>query len=129
MAKDSWGWSEEREFVENLVNQRFNFLLVLFGFIITAATQVKTVVQLQILLWLGVLTVVPVSITIAAASFALQGIIEELYKLPTHPVTRSHSGFAFLQIRWVIGYFVPAVCSIAMLAGAVLTSAGQLWCR
>ena len=38
MPGEAWTWSEEREFVENVINQRFNFLLVLFAFILTAAT-------------------------------------------------------------------------------------------
>ena len=55
MPGEAWTWSEEREFVENVINQRFNFLLVLFAFILTAATQVNSEFQLQVLLWLGVL--------------------------------------------------------------------------
>ena len=57
MPGEAWTWSEEREFVENVINQRFNFLLVLFAFILTAATQANSELQLQVLLWLGVLTV------------------------------------------------------------------------
>ena len=90
MPGEAWTWSEEREFVENVINQRFNFLLVLFAFILTAATQVNSEFQLQVLLWLGVLTVVPVSVTIAAASSALEGIFRELFKDASHPATQSH---------------------------------------
>ena len=70
MSGEAWTWSEERGLVENVINQRFNFLLVLFAFILSAATQVKSEFHLQVLLWLGVLTVVPISVTIAAASSA-----------------------------------------------------------
>ena len=113
--------------MENVINQRFNFLLVLFAFILSAATQVKSEFHLQVLLWLGVLTVVPISVTIAAASSALEGIYKELYKDPSHPITQSHPTFPFPRARWLIGYVVPAVCSLTMIAGALFASTGDLW--
>jgi len=127
MPGEAWTWSEEREFVENVINQRFNFLLVLFAFILTAATQANSELQLQVLLWLGVLTVVPVSVTIAAASSALEGIFRELYKDASHPVTQSQPTFPFPRARLLIGYVVPAVCSLTMIAGALFASTGHLW--
>ena len=127
MPGEVWTWSEEREFVENVINQRFNFLLVLFAFILTAATQVNSEFQLQVLLWVGVLTVVPVSVTIAAASSALEGIFRELFKDESHPATQSQRTFPFPRAQLLIGYVVPAVCSLTMIAGALFASTGHLW--
>ena len=127
MPGEAWTWSEEREFVENVINQRFNFLLVLFAFILTAATQVNSEFQLQVLLWLGVLTVVPVSVTIAAASSALEGIFRELFKDASHPAIQSQPTFPFPRARLLIGYVVPAVCSLTMIVGALFASTGHLW--
>jgi len=54
-GEDKWTWSDERAFIENLLNTRFGSLLILFELVVLGAVMCDEQSHLQIVLWLGVL--------------------------------------------------------------------------
>ena len=71
----AWSWADERQFIETLVNSRFNFLIVLFGLVLAAAVGCHRQSHLQIILWAGAAVIVPVSFTVAGAQWKLDHIL------------------------------------------------------
>ena len=116
----SWDFEKEREFMETLVCQRTNFLLVLFGLILAAAVSAKSQLYFQLVLWLGVATIVPVSLTIIGAHWKLDWILKKIYEDENHPITIVSAAGAHRSARWLIGYYIPVFCSVAILTGACL---------
>lgn len=123
---ESWGFPQEREFLENLLCQRFNFLLVFFGLVVAGALTCQQKQYLLIVLWLGWLITSALSFTIAAVQWTLSGILSVIFKDPDHPISFGHRLNLQYNVRWIIGYLIPAICSLALLIMAIQATRGIL---
>ncbi len=126
--KEHYGWdlNDEREFMENLFCQRFNFLLVVYSLFITAAASTSSQKTLTIILLLGAVLTLLVSMTIWRAYVKLIVNLRILHHMPNH-------AFQFIQtetdaLGWrglfgvnsIIGFWVPAFCTVSLAYGAIL---------
>ena len=119
-----WDMSQERSFLESMLNQRVTFLLVFFSLIMAGSLQAKTPTQLRVIFGLGFIMSTCLLMPILRAQQKVDLIITELYKDPTHPVTQINESankqsfwkLRLISMRRVVGYVVPSLLVIALLA-------------
>jgi hypothetical protein len=124
-----WTLSQERQFMEDLVQKRFNFLLLVFTFLIGGALAAKSQVQLKIILTLGWFLFALVSATVFRAYVKLDELLKILHEDPSHPIsivqkrikTRS---FSLFGVQWMIGALIPCLGTVGLLFVTVLAWLG-----
>jgi len=106
-----WDGSQERAFIESVLNQRFNFLLVFVSLILAGAINAHAwpIVQ-TIVLTFGTIISGGISITIQRAHHKLGLIMEILKRDKTHPFTIIDNAAGGRTVRWIIGWFIPLLC-------------------
>jgi len=122
----NWGLAEERQFMENLVCQRFNFLLVFFTLVVGGAIACEEQLHLKIILWLGTIIILPMTLTIIGAHWKLEQILKRIFEEENHAITVIHRAGRGYSVRWMIGYLIPAFCAVVLILGAFLASNGVL---
>jgi hypothetical protein len=127
-----WSYFSERELVENLVSQRFNYFIVAFSLFITAAATVESPVNLGIILGLGILVLSALWLTILNSYFWLDIVLRILHNLPIKDhmfmiirEERKARTYHFSVNRW-IGIFIPLFCLIILIVGFILVLTGDL---
>ena len=110
-----WDISQERAFVENLLGQRFNFLLVFFSIFIAGAVNIKTDPVLRAaVLTLGATIAFFLAWAILRTQRKLDVILRNLH--PSHPhkiiEERLPTG------RYFVGYVIPWICFVALFLWA-----------
>ena len=117
-----WDMSQERVFLENLLNQRFSFFLVVFSLVLAGAINSKAQLHLQIVLTLGAIVTALFASVLGRSQEKLDIILADLFSDPTHPATivdrRAKKGGSR---RRMIGVWIPRICSGVLIAGAVLS--------
>ncbi|MFH0920737.1 MAG: hypothetical protein V1913_10280 [Fibrobacterota bacterium] len=125
-----WNFSHEREFVENLFCQRFNFLLVIYSLFITAAASTESQTTLIIILFLGAFLSFLVSLTIWRIYAKLIVNLRIIHRLPKHPFefiqkeTDALGWRGLFQVNFIIGKIVPIFCTISLALGFILACLG-----
>ncbi|HKB66322.1 MAG TPA: hypothetical protein VKC61_10735 [Pyrinomonadaceae bacterium] len=127
--KDSWDMSQERAFVENLFCQRFNFFIVIFSLVIAGAASANTQAKLSAILTIGFFLCLLVALTIYRNYVKLIWILRELHGRKDHPIAISSAGIeqeifkmlTLFPVNWIIGWFIPSLCCLILLAGALLS--------
>jgi len=136
----SWDMSQERAFIENLLCQRFNFLLVFYSLVVAAAFTTTSQTNLNIVITVGALICLLLSLPIARSQHKLDLILEDIWRTqPEHPSKRSDDRADDLarvpclmrlaarrSRRGIIGYWIPLFCWVSLCAGAVLAWFGVL---
>lgn len=117
-----WDMSQERVFIEQLLNQRFNFFLVIFSLVIAGAINAKQQIHLQIILIIGLCIEILLASLLARSQEKLDLILKDLFSDPTHPAaiinTRANKCGSR---RRLVGIYIPMLCCF-ILAIAVLLS-------
>jgi hypothetical protein len=109
--------SQEREFMEGLLNQRFDFFLVLFAATIGGAASVWSNDSARFLILLiGLVVECLLSQVLARAQEKLNLILQELEKDPAHPFKiiddkANRTG----SKRNLVGYCIPRLCCTVLL--------------
>lgn len=120
-----WDLSQERQFMENLVGNRFNWLMVLFGVILVYAFSVQGLDERCTILCCGTIVVFAMAYTVHRAQVKLDYILRLLHRTNGHPVRRighftkrypKGSGMS----TWLVGTIIPFGCAAILL---ILTSA------
>jgi hypothetical protein len=131
-SNETWDMSQERAFIENLFCQRFNFFIVIFSLVIAGAASANTQEKLSAILWIGFILCFFVALTIYRIYVKLIWILKSLHKLKEHPVGASSAGIKELRmpklfgVNWIIGWFIPALCCVILLIGAIQSCRGIL---
>lgn len=118
-----WDISQERQFVETILGQRFNFFLVFFALICAGALNARewaSYLQTSILT-LGALICFALALAIMRAQHKLDLILAELGKDSRHPFTFINARAGRWSMRWLIGYGVPVACTAALAIAAILS--------
>ena len=117
---DKWDVNQERVFLENLMQARFNFFLVVFGAWIVAVASIPQKVPKLVflafglticfLLWLAIRRICQK--VIAALTFILDD--------GTHAATQVHAAAGrsrIIRVRsnHLIGYYIPLLCIVVLL--------------
>jgi hypothetical protein len=120
----AWDGSQERAFIETVLNQRSNFLLVFVSLIVAGAVNARGTIRLQAcVLTFGAVISFFLLPTIFRAHRKLDALMVALKADKTHPVKLVEDKVCGYSVRWIIGWFIPLLCCIA-LAGA----AWACWC-
>jgi len=137
-ALETWDLSQERAFIENLLCQRFNFLLVFYSLVVAGAFTTSSQRNFNIVLTAGAIISSLFALPIARAQHKLDLILRHLGTLhPTHPARMTDVWATDLNLvpavmrpivrhsrRDVIGYWIPLLCATSLWIGAVLAWAG-----
>ncbi|MBE3123317.1 MAG: hypothetical protein IMZ65_00765 [Planctomycetes bacterium] len=124
-----WDFSNEREFIENLFCQRFNFLLVIYSLFITAGASTHKQTTLTIILFLGTVLTLLVSMTIWRAYVKLIINLRILHGMPKHPFefireeVKAIGVKGMFGVNSIIGVWVPLFCTVSLALGTALA-----WC-
>ena len=123
----SWDMSQERQFIENLLAQRFNFFLVIFTVVLTGAATASTQTKQTAILILGFFLCFLVATTVYRIYAKLILILQVLHKTKSHPVAIigeeiEHCGLkGGFPANSLVGFYIPALC-VAILGIAALFS-------
>ena len=114
--------SNEREFIEGLVNSRFRFFVIFISIIIAGSSIVKNEFLFKVVLTFGFVISFLIALTIARSQQKLNIIFNLLpdehpaiivnEEAKKNPFTRS--------VRNVIGYYIPAICCLFLLLLSLL---------
>ncbi len=115
-----WDMSQERLFIETLLNQRFNFFLVFFSLVLAGAVNAKHQIEFQLILTLGAFVTTMFALVLNRSQQKLDLIISDLMTDPTHPVRiidnlAGRSGGR----RQLIGVWIPRFCATVLWVAAV----------
>lgn len=120
-ASPVWDMSQERAYMETLLNQRFNFLLVLFSLIIAGAINSKVQLHLQLILTIGTIIIFLFGSVLRRSQEKLDLAIADIFTDETHPATilnrRAKRGGSR---RKLIGVYIPWFVQITLAVGTVL---------
>lgn len=125
-----WNLSDEREFMENLLCQRFNFFLVMFSLIMTAAFTSQSDIGRTLILGTGALLSIMVWLTIYRAHVKHHWIMQYLYDKTNHPAaivdkTVKKGGWKSLfSVSCLIGIVIPLGCILVLTTFACLSAKG-----
>jgi len=78
--------SQEREFIETILNQRFNYLIVFFSIVIAGAFSTENQFHLQLILTIGAVFSYLFYMTLQRSRVKLDLLLNELKSDEYHPV-------------------------------------------
>lgn len=122
-----WDMSQERVFMEQLLNQRFNFFLVFFSLMIAGAVNSKKQIHLQLVLTLGAIICTLLAAVLIRTQVKLDLILTDLFSDPSHPaaIINKSAGNRW-SMRRIIGIWIPLLCSAALIIAAFAALTGLL---
>jgi hypothetical protein len=130
--KVGWDFYSEREFVENLFNQRFNYLIVMYSLFITAAATVSSNADLIIVLSLGVVMTILVSLTVYRAYVKMIITLKILHNLENHVFqiidkeVKSIGKRSLFGVNQITGILIPAICIVTLIIGLICAILGLI---
>ena len=118
---------EERNHIEGILNQRFNFFIIIFGFIVASIPYLKNTNLLMIVFILGTIIEFVLALTIARAQRRLDVIVEmrrEESSISKEILKRANKGCFLIpgrrSIRKLIGYYVPFFITAILIAFSIV---------
>ena len=111
-----WDMSQERQHMENLVNQRFNFFLIFFSLVIGGAASTSRPYFASVILAVGVAVCWMMMGPLARAQSKLDGTLTWIRKRdPTHPYVEIDKmvGECGSKRKW-IGFYIPITCCLIL---------------
>jgi len=128
---DEWSLSDEREFVENLFNQRLNFYLLVFSVVITAIFVTTNKVERLIVIGIGIVVCLLLALAVYRACHKLIFLFKLLHRTKGHPIRlqgKLASRFPWpvsLPVNHLLGIWMPIV-TILSLVGLLIWTAIQV---
>lgn len=125
-AASRWDMSQERAFIETLMTQRLNFLLLVVAVILGAGISADQYWQAAVILWTGTLVSAPLAAGVYRSHAKLSIILDDiLFQDPEHPAAvierlARQKRLAVGSVRRALGVWLPLGCLIATGVGAVL---------
>jgi len=117
--------------MEDLLNKRFNWFMVFYSIVVVGALQAKQPFVLQAMLIVGAGICGLLTLTLIRAQRKLNIILKHLGKLPSHPVSITNRAMGTferrLTMRRIIGYVIPPICTLTLIAGAILLNNERLY--
>ena len=134
--QETWTYSHEREFIENLLCTRFNFFLVFYSLVIAGFVTTTKECYQPIILILGTIISILLAFTIYRSHIKLDILLNDCLKfrdpISKHPAAEiericnaRHPWFKRLfSVRWIIGWFIPLICCVTLILAAVFSCLG-----
>src|ERR1041385_7112222 len=105
-----WDMSQERAFLENLLGQRFNFLLVFFSIFVAGGVQAREWPFLQAcVVSIGAIISLCLMLAVGRTQEKLDIILGILLKDPSDPAAISNALATGKSRRKIIGYLAPQI--------------------
>jgi phosphotransferase system glucose/maltose/N-acetylglucosamine-specific IIC component len=124
---DHWDLSQERAFIENLLGQRFNFLLIFFSIFVAGAVEARDSALLQAcVLSLGAVISIFLVLAIRRAQEKLDLILDILFATRNHPVAVINKLATKRSRRKLIGHLVPIICAGSLFIWSLGAWAGMV---
>jgi hypothetical protein len=121
-----WDISQERSFIENLCNQRFNFFIVFFSVILVGIANAKTMIVQHSILLIGTLIAFLLFLGLCRVYHKLNIIIEIIYEDESHPSTIVNKQAKGFGVRWIYSYAIPILCLLVLFIGIIMSFCGCL---
>jgi disulfide bond formation protein DsbB len=122
---------EERNHMEDILNQRFNFFIAIFGFIIVAITFVNNPAQLKLIFVIGSIIEAVFTLLIGRAQRKLSIFNKHLNKLekdyPIAEIKKKANDGCFLNpfkysVVKLMGYVLPITITISLILSSVFAN-------
>lgn len=124
-----WDMSQERVFIEQLLNQRFNFFLILFSVTIAGAVNVKSQGALVSILAVGFAIEFLMALVLARSQDKLDLILKQFESDDYHPVTiidrLAREANKTKSRRHIVGMWIPRLCCVLLLVGLLAAATGK----
>jgi hypothetical protein len=136
--QDDWNFSNEREFIEEVLCTRFNFFLVFYSLVIAGFVTTTNECYKPLILILGTIISVLLALVIYRSHIKLDIILNDCLGLRSpnskHPAAiveqmcnaRKPWIRKIFSVRWIIGWFIPLLCCISLFVGAILSYLGLI---
>ncbi|MBW2648460.1 MAG: hypothetical protein JRC53_01370 [Deltaproteobacteria bacterium] len=108
--EDSWNLSDERQFIENLFNQRLNFYLVVYSLVIAGAFNAVDPHDRALVLAIGIFLCAILALSMYRACHKLLLILKLLHRTNGHPVRLS--GKLARKVPWPLSVSVNHITGI-----------------
>jgi hypothetical protein len=131
-AQEITGLDDERKYIEELLNDRFNFFMLFFSIIAAGAAATTSQVLFRWILTIGSLVSWFLAMTIYRCFYKqrlLWHLLEETNK--NHAAIWAHAQakgrrMSLFSVIWILGWFIPMVCTISISIAAMLAWFGCL---
>ena len=123
--RDDWSMSDEREFIENLFNQRLNFYIVVYSLVITGTLVAKQDQDRVYVLLIGIFLCFVLGLSMYRSCHKLLLILKLLHRTKQHPVRRSgrlarrYDWPLSVSINHVTGIWLPLATVLFLIAWLV----------
>lgn len=120
-----WTFYDEREFVENIFCQRFNFLLIVYSLFITAVATADTPIAKISILFVGVVFTGVLGLVIYRAYIKLIILLKILHSLEGHVFStieielNAFGKKAFRKVNHYMGIYIPLFCTLTLVLALV----------
>jgi hypothetical protein len=126
LENGEWDFSDEREHMENLFCQRLNFLLVTYALIVAGLAETNSRSLFVGILISGTVIMLFMSLSIWRVCSKLLLMLAICYRIDHHPmeyVDRENQArsalFRAMPVNHVLGYWIPAACTLSLVGGLV----------
>jgi len=131
--KLDWTFYSEREFIENLLSTRFNYLLIVYSLFITAFANINGTNGRLFILTTGALITTLIWITIYRAYVKLMIYLKILHNMGSKHVfpiaekeVEKKGVFALFGVNPFIGIYIPFVFVLSFILAIIFVLTGRL---
>ena len=128
--QDDWTIYFERQHLENLLCQRFNFLIVVYSLFVAAFATIEGKDNKLIILFLGFIVVSLLCLTVMRICERLEVVLKFIYKIQDNPLSlinievKKRNHFPNFDVNPIIGYVVPGIMVLSLILGIVFIFMG-----
>jgi hypothetical protein len=123
---NDWTFYQEREFVENLLLTRFNFLITVYTLFLLSFFQANDKETKMVILFLGLIIVGIMGLTVYRAYIKFDIIMKILYKLDEYHVflivekeTKARK-YKLFNVNPLIGYVMPVFLFLSIIIMGIM---------
>jgi fructose-specific phosphotransferase system IIC component len=116
-----WDLSQERQFLAGGCNQRFNFLLVIFGVFVAASAAARDHFLHCAILCVGAVLCTLLYVVMRRSFAELHLVTRKLQEDPTHPAAIVRRELPGRSPLWLMSDLIPCLC-IGILVAAALAA-------
>ena len=115
---NNWSISDERQFMENLFNQRLNFYIVIYSLIITGTLIAEEKSEKAFILGAGIILCSTLGLSLYRACHKLILILNLLHRTKQHPARRI--GKYASRYKWPLSFPINHIMGIGLPMVTVL---------
>jgi len=125
---NDWNFYEEREFIENLFQTRFNFLITTYALFITAFAVSQEPIFKWFILGIGLFVITLMGLAVVRIRLRAKLIVKMMHKLEDeHQIVKmfddeikQHKFMSMINANGIIGVFIPALLVLSFIVLAIL---------